>query len=79
LFGISDYKFQVALDFYQVPTVYKRKGKSFLQPWKEYLEIWFLNMISWFCNIMPNSNSSYLPVYFTKASMYEVASMEYQT
>jgi hypothetical protein len=35
-------------------------------------------MISWFCDIMPNSDSSYLPVYFTKESMYEMASSEFQ-
>jgi hypothetical protein len=78
LFGISDYKFNVAYDSYKVLTVYKRTRSTFNYPWKQFLEFWFLNIISWFCDIMPNSDSKYLPVYFTKDSLYQMAVAEHE-
>ena len=78
LYGISEYKFHLAEETLNKPTLHKAKGKTTINKWKAFLQTWFLNLVVSFCDLMPNSDSQYLPIYFTKTSLYNMAVQEYQ-
>jgi hypothetical protein len=78
IFGISEHKFHVAEKTLHSPTVHKATGTSSKPSWMLFLEGWFINLIAYFCDIMPNSDNRYLPIYFTKSTMHETAVSEFQ-
>ena len=71
LYGIFSYKFNVALQNVNSPTVH---GNSLKKPrtsgWKVFLVSWFATLIATYCEIMPHSPKMYLPVYFTKEEIF---------
>jgi hypothetical protein len=71
IFGISTYKFNVALETLDSPTIH---GNALKKPrisgWKVFLATWFATLIATYCEIMPHSPNKYLPVYFTKEEVF---------
>jgi hypothetical protein len=78
IFAISSYKFHIARESLDVPTIHKKTGSVVVQKWKLFLAAWFINLIVMFCDIMPNFPNRYLPIYFTKDALYHNALDEFE-
>jgi hypothetical protein len=73
IYGISQYKFNTCLETLKKPTIHGNKNKSKISGWKYFLVGWFATLIASYCELMPNSFNKYLPVYFTKDTVYQMA------
>jgi hypothetical protein len=76
LFGISDYKFQQCLSTLHLPSIHGNALKSKIKPYENTLNIWFSNLISQYCDFFPSNDHLYLPTYFSRTYVHELASAE---
>jgi hypothetical protein len=74
IYGISDYKWKKSLESLSVKSSHGNKGKIRQPKWRLELIKWFLFILAQFCDFMPNSNTKYLPTYFTQQMMHSMAS-----
>jgi len=73
LYGISDYKFKSSLD--GVDSVTQKKHKHMLKKkdWKINLWNWLMCFIASYSDPSPTSENRYLPVYFTREIVFNLA------
>jgi hypothetical protein len=76
LFGISEYKFNIAEENLSSITVHGNTGKRRISSWAPFLIQWFTQLIADYCDYMPNKEIKYLPTYFTKEMVHSMASIE---
>jgi len=78
IYGISEYKFNLASNTMNTPTIHRNRSNVKLNKWNSFLESWFTDIMATFCDFMPNSNNRYLPTIFTKKSLHEMAAEQFE-
>ena len=73
IYGISDHKFNVALNNLETVTVHQHVGKKKTNEKHIFLQTWFNWLIVSFGDHMPNSVNIYVPTFFTKTSLFQTA------
>jgi hypothetical protein len=76
LFGISDYKFQQCISNLQSPTIHGNSLQIRTKPYESILNIWFSTLITNYCDFFPTNNHLYLPTYFSRNYVFQLASAE---
>ena len=73
IYGISEYKFNIALNNLETVTVHQHTGMKKKNEKLIFLQTWFNWLITSYGDHMPNSNHIYLPTFFTKRNLFETA------
>ena len=73
IYGISQHKFNGALETLDEVTVHGNVGRKMKNEKEIFLQTWFNWLIRTYGDHMPNSNHIYLPTFFTKNDLFETA------